>query len=67
MRSPASCCSSGTPTKALTNPLFYVKLALIAMAVAVQLAIERRVLRHPNVDVEGVPKRGKFLAAVSLG
>jgi len=57
----------GYPTKALTNPLFYVKLALIAMAVAVQLAIERRVLRHPNVDVEGVPKRGKFLAAVSLG
>ncbi|MGB7218927.1 MAG: hypothetical protein WBD07_08965 [Vicinamibacterales bacterium] len=56
----------GYPTKALTNPLFYVKLALIAIGVAVQLAIEHRVLRNPNIGVEGMPRTGKILAAVSL-
>jgi len=56
----------GYPTKALTNPLFYVKLTFIALAVVVQLAIERRVLRDPHIDVNGVPRTGKVLAIASL-
>jgi hypothetical protein len=35
------------PTKALTNPDFYLKLALIAMAVALVKPICRRVFREP--------------------
>jgi hypothetical protein len=35
------------PTKALTNPDFYLKLALIAIAVALVKPISRRVFREP--------------------
>ena len=52
----------GYPTKALTNPVFYLKLTLIAVA----LAILRRLLTavrggHP------IEPRTQVLAAVSLG
>lgn len=56
----------GYPTKALTNPLFYIKLAFIAAGVAVQLAIERRVLRNPTVDLDGIPRTARALAVASL-
>ena len=36
----------GYPTKALTNPLFYFKLALIAAAMALLVHISRRVFGH---------------------
>ena len=51
------------PTKALTNPLFYVKLALIAAA----LVALRPVVRHVR-DGAGAPVRGglKLAAAASL-
>ena len=49
------------PTKALTNPVFYLKLSLIAVA----LVILRVVLRFGHSD--GVAPRGlKVLAAASL-
>jgi hypothetical protein len=35
------------PTKALTNPLFYFKLALVAVAVALVKPISRRVFGNP--------------------
>jgi hypothetical protein len=47
------------PTKALTNPLFYVKLACVALAMWVMQVIRRTVLKES-------PSRAKFLAAVSL-
>ena len=49
------------PTKALTNPVFYLKLALIAGA----LAILRILLRDSRTDT-GVRRRTRVLAALSL-
>ena len=49
------------PTKALTNPVFYLKLALIAAA----LAILQHVLRRGLSD-DAAPRAVKVLAAVSL-
>jgi len=51
----------GYPTKALTNPLFYIKLALIALADVFVRLIQRRVF-----ESAGPPASGKFLAAASL-
>ena len=51
------------PTKALTNPLFYAKLVLIAAALALMMPI-RRHMRH---DAGGpMTPRLKFFAALSL-
>lgn len=49
------------PTKALTNPVFYLKLGLIAAA----LVILRIVLRRALSD-EAIPRLAKGLAAASL-
>lgn len=54
------------PTKALTNPLFYVKLLLIGAAVAMMPALRKRVFRDPAVERGEVAKRGRVLAGVSL-
>jgi|SRR5687768_3746596 len=52
------------PTKALTNPVFYLKLGLIGVATAILLAVRRRVL------AEQIPApqagRVKLLAVASL-
>jgi hypothetical protein len=56
----------GYPTKAFTNPLFYVKLALIVAGVIAQRRIERRVLGDTSLDFTAVPAGGRVLAAVSL-
>src|SRR5688500_4994662 len=52
------------PTKALTNPVFYLKLCLIGVATAILLAVRRRVL------AEQIPApqagRVKLLAVASL-
>jgi hypothetical protein len=55
------------PTKALTNPLFYLKLTLVAIAVALVRPITRRVFRDPtpNHDVTA-GRRVKTLAIASL-
>jgi hypothetical protein len=53
------------PTKALTNPLFYVKLALVASGVWLAMAINRY-LSGVSGDVPP-PRRPRVLAAVSLG
>ena len=51
------------PTKALTNPVFYLKLALIAVA----LTILRQILRHTAI-AEAAPRgvKVKVLAVASL-
>jgi hypothetical protein len=55
------------PTKALTNPLFYIKLALIGIGVSATLHI-RRALRQSlaSAGSEAIPTRLKMLAAASL-
>jgi hypothetical protein len=52
------------PTKALTNPIFYLKLALIAGALAILAAVRRRVLG--GATVTPMPRRIRVLAAASL-
>ena len=54
------------PTKALTNPLFYLKLALISFGLAQALMIRTRVIRNPALDLERVPSKDRILAGSSL-
>ena len=52
------------PTKALTNPLFYVKLLLIALGMVVAWAIRKRILGERVGEM--VTTREKMLAGGSL-
>ena len=54
------------PTKALTNPIFYIKLALIAVGVMVLRRIERRLPREV-VARDGTPALERSLALWMLG
>jgi hypothetical protein len=54
------------PTKALTNPLFYAKLILIALAVIVAWVIRKRVLGEGKLGEAAVTTRDKMLAGASL-
>jgi len=54
------------PTKALTNPLFYVKLLLIAAGLVQAVWMRSHVLRNPETDAEGPSKKGKVMAGASL-
>jgi hypothetical protein len=51
------------PTKALTNPVFYLKLALIAAALMLLSAVRRRVL---TTDDTSIPRRVKIFASLSI-
>lgn len=52
------------PTKALTNPVFYVKLGLIAAAIGILLSVRRRLLSGQAAPF--LPGRVKLLAGASL-
>jgi hypothetical protein len=54
------------PTKALTNPLFYLKLVLIAVAFASALRIRRHLRDAPAHTTPRDAARLKTLAAISL-
>lgn len=54
------------PTKALTNPLFYLKLFLIGFALMETGWIRRQVLRSPGADIQAVSMKGRVLASTSL-
>jgi hypothetical protein len=54
------------PTKALTNPVFYFKLSVIAAAVVVMVKIKRRVFDDPTLSEETMVARGRRLAMSSL-
>jgi len=54
------------PTKALTNPLFYVKVGAIALAIGLMPIIRDRVLRDPAGAHESLPARARRLAILSL-
>src|SRR5580704_12817455 len=60
----------GYPYKAFPNPLFYVKLSLIALAIYLVVRIRNDVLRNPHDRKRGeetsVWKRAKLLAGLSL-
>jgi hypothetical protein len=54
------------PTKALTNPLFYVKLLAVALGIWLMPSIRDGVLCDPRATRESLPSRAKHLAAISL-
>ena len=54
------------PTKAFTNPMFYLKLCLIALAIWLVHNIAAVVLRSANVDSEPISPKAKALALASL-
>jgi hypothetical protein len=54
------------PTKALTNPLFYFKLCLIAVAFWLVYRLGTGVLRSSELDPKAVPPNAKLFAIVSL-
>jgi hypothetical protein len=54
------------PTKALTNPLFYIKLCLVALAVGLVYRIAKHILRAPEVDQKPLAANAKMLAVASL-
>jgi hypothetical protein len=53
------------PTKALTNPLFYVKLLLIALAVVVLLRLTR-IFDDPRIERMPIERGDRRLAAISI-
>ena len=54
------------PTKSLTNPDFYIKLALIGFAVWVMQRLKSRVFEDPSLSEESMMARGVTLAKWSL-
>ena len=54
------------PTKALTNPIFFVKLALIAIGLGMAAKIRARLRALPVPDAQVLPPRLKALAVASL-
>ena len=54
------------PAKALTNPVFYFKLAAIVAALWIMRALMRGVLGDSRRDPVPAPRRERMLAAVSL-
>jgi hypothetical protein len=54
------------PTKALTNPLFYVKLGLIALAVGLVWRIGTTVLCAPDAELHPTTRTAKAMALASL-
>ena len=54
------------PAKALTNPVFYLKLSAIVIALFITRSLAKGVLQDPSYDAEPVPRKGRMLAALSL-
>ena len=54
------------PTKALTNPLFYIKLLLIAVGLIQAAWMRAKVLRNPVTEAEGPATKAKVIAVASL-
>ena len=54
------------PTKAMTNPLFYVKLVLVACCVSSIAAIRRYVVHSSDVEPRLTAPKGRLLAAAAI-
>jgi hypothetical protein len=53
------------PTKAMTNPVFYLKLTLIALGLAIFAVVTRRLAREPTL-VSWTPAKKKLIGVASL-
>jgi hypothetical protein len=56
----------GYPTKAFTNPVFYLKLTFIALALVVLRSIMGSVFGDPSLDVKPATRKSRMLAWWSL-
>ena len=56
----------GYPTKQLTNPLFYIKLSLVALGVWLVYRIGAEVLGAADAGQKAITVRAKWLAVASL-
>ena len=54
------------PAKALTNPVFYLKLTAIVIALFITRSLTKGVLQDPSHDAGPAPKKARALAALSL-
>jgi hypothetical protein len=54
------------PTKALTNPLFYVKLGLIAVAVGHAMWVRRQIIGNPAFTTSRLPPMARIAAVAAL-
>ena len=54
------------PTKALTNADFYLKLALIGLALTIMQRLKNRVLSDPSLNEAAMMAKGKVFASCSL-
>ena len=54
------------PTKAFTNPVWYVKFVFVALALVNTRRIQARVFRDPEVDARPLSRQWKILAGASL-
>ncbi len=54
------------PTKALTNPVFYAKLGLIAFAMVMMVRLKERIIDDASLNDEGMMIKGRTLAMWSL-
>jgi hypothetical protein len=54
------------PAKALTNPVFYLKLGAILIALFITRSLAKGVLQDPSYDAGRAPKEARVLAALSL-
>jgi len=62
------------PTKALTNPVFYVKMSLIAFAIRLVVVMDRRILRsswpdtaRPSVKALAIASLVSWTGAITAG
>jgi len=53
------------PTKAMTNPIFYVKLTLIAIGMAIFAVVTRQLGREPALEGWTLPKK-RFVGIAAL-
>jgi hypothetical protein len=56
----------GYPTKALTNPVFYLKLACVGLGVALMLHVRRAILIAADDDATSKDVRAKTMAGALL-
>jgi hypothetical protein len=54
------------PTKALTNPLFYIKLSIVVLALWLLYRIASDILPAPEADRKSLATRARVLAIASL-
>ncbi len=54
------------PTKSLTNPLFYIKLTLIAVALVLMQKLKKRVFNDPSLNETMMMAKGRSFAIWTL-